>query len=184
MTDENGVFSAETVISATSALAAVVSAIYAWRASSVSQEALRIAKLDFKEKHGDIRPYLIDSMTWISQSQDRHYSAACLFSNASTSPITISRIELILHIFDPLNQASKVKLDPIQIDITLPMNLPQLTGQINLAPHTSVSGWLTFKIPKHFAGTKRVDRYEISGIDSMDKQISIDAYVVKQVEIA
>lgn len=184
MPNETNIYSTETIIAITSALAAVVSAIYAWRASTISKEALRLSQLDFKERHGDIRPYLIDSMTWLSQTGDRYYSAACLFSNTSTSPITISRIELILHIYNQSGESAKIKVDPIQVEIQLPMNVPQLNGQINLMPRTSISGWLTFKIPKHIATTKRVDRYEIVGIDSMDKIVSIDAYVVTQVEIA
>lgn len=184
MIDETKIYSMETIIAITSALAATVSAIYAWRASSISKEALRLSQLDFQERHGDVRPYLIDSMTWLSQSGDRHYSAACLFSNTSISPITISNIELILHIFDPSSKPTKIKIDPISVEIQLPKNLPQLNGQINLAPRTSISGWLTFKIPKHIANTKRVDRYEIAGVDCMDKIVSIDAYVVKQVEIS
>ncbi|MDO8990280.1 MAG: hypothetical protein Q7U91_11690 [Sideroxyarcus sp.] len=177
------IFSTETLVAAISAFAAIVSAIYAWRASSISKQALRIVQLDFNERHGVVKPYLIDSMTWLSQLGDRHYSAACLFSNTSTSPITISHIELVLHIYDPSNQVAKVKLDPVHVEIVLPMNLPHLSGQINLPPQTSISGWLTFKLPKHIAETKRVDRYEICGIDSMDKRVSIGAYVVKQVEI-
>ncbi|BBI98980.1 hypothetical protein FGKAn22_06730 [Ferrigenium kumadai] len=183
MASEINNFSAETIIAAVSAMAAVASAMYAWRASVIAKKALQIAQLDFNEKHGDIRPYLIDSMTWLSQAGDRHYSAACLFSNSSTSPITISNVELVLHIYDPSGKPVKIKVDPIQAITQLPKGLPQLNGQINLAPRTSISGWLTFKIPKHIVNTKRVDRYEIVGIDSMEKEVSIDAYVVKQVEL-
>ncbi len=184
MATGTNLYSTETIIAITSALAAVVSAIYAWRASTTAREALQIAQLDFKEKHGDVRPYLIDSMTWLTPTGDRHYSAACLYSNTSTSPITISTIELVLHIYDPSGESAKIKVDPVQVQMHLPMNLTQFNGQINLAPRTSISGWLTFKIPKHIANTKRVDRYEIVGIDSMDKEVSIAAYVVKQVELA
>lgn len=172
MANEGNILSTETIIAITSAFAAVVSAIYAWRASTISKEALRLSQLDFKERHGDIRPYLIDSMTWLSQSGDRHYSAACLFSNTSTSPITISSLELILHIYNPSGESAKIKVDPIRVEIQLPMNISQLDGQINLMPRTSVSGWLTFKIPLHIATTKKVDRYEIAGVDSMDKIVS------------
>ncbi len=184
MPNGTNIYSTETIIALTSALAAVASAIYAWRASRIAKEALRLSQLDFKERHGDIHPYLINSMTWLSQAKDRHYSAACLFSNTSTSPITISSIELILHIYNPSRESAKIKVDPVQVEIQLPMNIPQLNGQINLLPRTSISGWLTFKIPKHIATTKRVDRYEISGVDSMGKRIAIDAHVVEQVEVA
>jgi hypothetical protein len=127
MPNEANIYSAETIIAITSALADVVSAIYAWRASKISKEALRLSQLAFKERHGDIRPYLIDSMTWLSQAGDRHYSAACLFSNTSISPITISSIELILHIYDPSGRSVKIKVDPIQVGIRLPTDLPQFT---------------------------------------------------------
>lgn len=180
MQNEINTFSVETIIASISALAAIGSAIYAWRATVVSKEALRLSKLDFDERHGDIRPYLTDSMTWLSQEGDKYYSAACLFTNTANAPVTISSLGLILHSY---GNATKIKIDPIQVKIELPINLPQLNSSINLSARESISGWLTFRIPKHVVNTKRIDRYEISGIDSLDKKISIDAFIVKQIEI-
>ena len=181
MTSETNFLTTETIIAAASALAAIGSAIYAWRATAISKEALRLSKLDFDERHGDVRPYLTDSMTWLSQDGDRHYSAACLFTNTANAPITISSIELVLHSY---GDTTKIKVDPIQVKIEMPINLPQLNSSINLSARESISGWLTFKIPKHVVNTKKVDRYEIVGTDSMDKRVSIDAYIVKQLDIS
>ena len=183
MPDLAKISSPETITAIVSAFAAFASAIYAWRANVTAKKALHLAEIEFKEKHSDINTYLIDSMTWVAKEGDRHFSAACLFSNSSSSPVTILRIELVLHIYSPSEDAAKIKIDPYQIEITLPLNLPQMLSPINLAPRTTISGWLTFKIPKHVASTKRIDHYEIVGVESTGKQSTISAYVVKQVEI-
>lgn len=184
MTGSPGIYSTETIITTISALAALFSAIYAWRANVTARKALRLAEIDFKEKHSDIHTYLIDSMTWTSKTGDLNFSAACLFSNTSNTPTTILRIELVLHTYSTSpDESTKIKLNPQLAGITLPIDLPELSNPINLGPRITISGWLTFKIPKHIASTKKVDHYEIICTESTGKLSSINAYIVKQIEI-
>jgi hypothetical protein len=184
MTGSLYTYSAETITTAVLAFAALISAIYAWRANVTAKRALHLAEIDFKEKHGDVHTYLIDSMTWSSKAGDLYFSAACLFSNTSSTPTTILRVELVLHTYSASpEESTKIKLNPQFAEITLPIDLPELSNPINLGPRITASGWLTFKIPKHIASTKKVDQYEIISTESTGKQSSINAYIVKKVEI-
>lgn len=170
----------ETIIALVSALAAVISSLMAWHSAVTARNALKLAETDHREKHDNVRVYLIDGTCWQNNQVEDYVAFACSFTNSANAPNTIVRIDLIVHAYDDEGNLSQAILDPI-IQETPPLwDLKTLPVPINLEPRSTVSGWISFKMPKHLITKKRVDKYEIASVTSHGERVIVESYLLRR----
>lgn len=167
-----------TLVNLVASIVAIFSALAAWRSSKAARENLRMAKIDFEEKHDFIRAQLVDSVTWQSQQGDRIASFACNYSNAANAPNTLARLELIVSAINSNGTSITVVLDPTSEITITHRGFPQLNVPLNLAARSTVSGWVSFKLPAYLVETKRIDKYQISATTSSGVALTLDAHVL------
>lgn len=169
-------------VSVFAACASVVSAISAWRNARAARANLRMAKIEFQERHDSMTGTLIDGVCWDSPEGERIVSFACSYTNTANSASTVTKFELLVHakskdgtqitaVFDPSSNI-KPRLEVMQ----------KLTFPLNLQARTTASGWILFELPKYIIQTKIIDNYEIKATTSNQKSVSIDCYILKELE--
>ncbi|WP_162175052.1 hypothetical protein [Paraburkholderia mimosarum] len=126
-------------------------------------------------------PYLIDAVTWKS-SDSRMASFACSFTNGATTPNTLMRIDLVIHVYDKQGTPSEIILNPTTGDKPAPWNLTPLPIPLNLQPRSTISGWISFKLPKNLHDGRRIDRYQILAVTSTGERTTLDVYLLKTIE--
>lgn len=169
----------ELKISLLSALAALGSAYWAWSSARSARRALAIAEEDAMSKQESIKPYLISSLRWQGQDESIYVSFACTYTNGSSSPNTIEKIELIVHTFNAIGRANQLLLSPTQ---SIPKNseFSLLPVPLNIDSRTTVSGWLTFRLPTSAMGGLIIDRYEVSATTASGGRISLNTYLIME----
>lgn len=170
----------ETIISLVSCLAAVLSALVAWHSAATAKRALRLAETDHREKHDNLKVYLIDGACWRDEQSEDYVAFACSFTNSANAPNTVLRLELVTHAYDEEGNLSQAILPPIAQDAPLLWGLKPLELPINLEPRSTVSGWISFKVPKHLINNKRIDKYEIAAVTSLGERVVVESYLLRR----
>lgn len=166
----------ETKIAALAALAALGSAYWAWSSAKTARLALYLAESEYAAKSSNISVYLINSLKW-ARGGETFVSFALTYTNGSSSPTTINRVELVLHAFDMAGHGSTILLSATN-------NIPDgsefeiLELPINLAARASASGWATFLLPSKSMSGLLVDKYEILATTWEGEKVSLDAHIV------
>lgn len=173
----------ETLVAVVTTGAAVVSAVAAWRSQSIAKEAFRIARLDHRERHDDLKPYLIDGFSWKSRNGEKYVLFAMSITNSANAPESLVRVELKVYAYDSNGNSSHVILEPTPEIITdvIPWSLEPLASPLNLNPRHTVSGWIGFKLPKLFTTSKTIERYEIVGITATGIRVVTESYLLRTV---
>ncbi len=161
-------------------MAAGVSAVSAWINSRTTKTNLRMQQVDFEERHDSIRPYLIDGVSWNTPDGERVTSFACSYTNAANTPNTLIRFELIVDILANDGMRTSVVLDPFLEAIPSLHNIQRLAVPLNLPARSTASGWISFKLPRHLLGGKRLDKYQITAITSAGKALTLESYLLHQ----
>lgn len=170
----------DTLIAAGAAVAAIASAFYAYRSTDIAKRALKLSEADFREKHDSLMPYLIDAVTWKS-GESRMASFACSFTNGATTPNTLVRIDLVIHVYDKQGVPSEIILNPNTGSTPPKWDLTPLPIPLNLQPRSTVSGWISFKLPKNLFEGWRIDKYQILALTSTGEKETLDAYILKTI---
>lgn len=171
----------ELKISLLSALTALGSAYWAWNSARTARQALALSEEDAVSKREALNAYLINALRWEHEA-DEYISFSCSYTNRSSYPTTVERVELIVHGFDLGGTGSKIRIGPEQetpegsdfSTLQLPMNLPA---------RTTNSGWLNFRLPKLWATKFIVEKYELVATTWSGQKVAIESYIVmKQVQ--
>lgn len=170
----------EAIIVLVSAIAAVISALMAWHSAATARSALKLAEADHREKHDSLRVYLIDGTCWQNDQAEDYVAFACSFTNSANAPNTIVRIDLIVHAYDREGNQSQAILDPIIQEMPSLWDLKTLLVPINLEPRSTVSGWISFKVPKHLITNRRVDKYELASVTSLGERAIVESYLLRR----
>ena len=170
----------ETQIALVSAIAAIISALMAWHSAATARSTLKLAEADNKEKHETIKPYLIDGVCWQNDKLESFVSFACSFTNAANAPNTIVRMDLNVHAYDEEGNLSQVILDPIIEDTPSLWDLKKLPVPLNLEPRSTISGWISFKLPTHLVTKRRIDKYKIVSTTSLGKRAIVESYLLRR----
>ena len=170
----------DTLIAASAALAAIVSAFFAYRSADTAKRALKLGEVDFREKHDSLMPYLIDAVTWES-GESRMASFACSLTNGATIPNTLTRIDLMIRVYDKQGVLSEIIINPTIGNTPPKWDITSLPTPLNLQPRSTVSGWISFKLPNNFYENWRVDAYQVLAITSTGEKITLDAYILKTI---
>lgn len=84
----------ETILALVSAIAAALSALYAYSSSRTAQKLFSIAKAENDEKKLSIEAYLIDSALWRGQDNDTYVMFYLKFINSSSAQNSITAASL------------------------------------------------------------------------------------------
>lgn len=170
----------EIAIAIASCLAAIMSALMAWHSAATAKIALKLAETDHREKHDILKVYLIDGACWQSDLAENYVAFACAFTNSANAPNTVVRIDLIVHAYDEEGNLSKAVLHPIAQETPSLWDLKTLSVPINLEPRSTVSGWISFKVPKHLINKKKIDKYELASVTSLGERAIVESYLLRR----
>ena len=170
----------ETIIALVSCLAAVMSALVAWHSAASAKRSLKLAETDHREKHDSVKVYLIDGACWQSDQSDEHVAFACSFTNSATAPNTVVRIDLNVYAYDDEGSLSQAILQPMGEANPSLGDLKPFLVPINLEPRSTVSGWVTFKVPKRLLTKKRIDKYELTSVTSLGERAIVESYLLRR----
>jgi hypothetical protein len=172
----------DTIISAASALAALLSALYTASIVRLTKKSTEIAVDEHREKHEAIHGELTDSVSWETDEKTKMLAFACSLVNRATSLNTIIKIELHVHEYDNHGQLSKLILQPTPTDFPLEWNLQPFPSPLTIDPRSATSGWVSFRMPDHYAKGKIIDKYEIIFLNALGQRISLNQYLIRKVE--
>lgn len=173
-----------TIISVASAVAGLLSALYAASAARSAKRSAELARNDLAERMKGVQAYLVNGIQWAQPDQKEIVAISCTITNLSSLPNTIVRTELTLHEYEGTGEASKLMLPPSKIDNPPGQALQHFEVPINLAPRTTVSGWLCFVMPNAFAKSKTIDKYELSFVDSNGRRTAIETFLMHRIAYA
>lgn len=166
----------EMKIAALSALAALGSAYWAWSSARSARRTLSIAELDARSRKESLRAELVNALRWATDDVE-HIAMACSFSNSSTLSTTIQRVELHVSGFDAHGEFSMLRLPPNgsspENSNHSPLPLP-----LNIGERSTVSGWISFRLPSHWMSKFVVDKYQLIATTHSGHQLTVDAYIV------
>lgn len=148
-----------------------------------SRKAVAIAKADYDEKKLSIKPYLIDSFTFV-QSNNEYCFFAISYTNQSSSPQSFQKLELIIEFVDSNGIHSKASTGPCN-DVhpsSVQPSYEKLKTPLNLQPKETISGWLTFKIPKTCSQKLDIERYTVQGITADGQNVNAESIILRHVE--
>jgi len=174
--------SIETLISASSAVAALLSALYAIRSSRVAQRALEIAEHDHQAKKESLKLYLIDGFNYKNSDNKYIFAFNATVTNLSSENNSIERLELVISFIRKDNTLGHIILqhnDSLYsslkgIDVT-PFKLPHEVGS-----KAAISHWCLFLFSKEFLSNNRIDKYTIRVTDTAGNMSEKHSYLVKE----
>ncbi len=170
----------ELKISILSALAALGSAYWAWNSARTARRALAFTEEDAITKREALKADLINSLRW-QRSDCEYISISCSYTNSSSYPTTIERIELVAHGFDLAGAGSQLRMSPgnetpDRSDFSL------LVPPLNLPARATSSGWITFRLPKVWVARYIVDKYELVATTWSGQKVAIETHIVMKQE--
>ena len=170
----------EIKISILSAIAALGAAYWAWSSARTARLALALSEEDARSKREALKAYLINALRW-GKSAKEYISFSCSYTNSSSNPTTIERLELVVHGFDLAGNGSQVRLQPEQ-ETPEGSELLLFPLPLNLQARSTLSGWLTFCLPKPWINSFLIDKYELVATTWSGQKITLESYIVMNQE--
>lgn len=166
----------ELKISILSALAAIGSAYWAWSSARTARRALALSEEDAASRREALKAYLINSLRWDHDGKE-YISFSCSYTNSSSYPTTIERIELVVHGFDLPGTGSQLLLQP-STEQPEGSEFVLLTLPLNLQARMTLSGWISFALPKIWINQFIVDKYELVATTWSGQKITLESHIV------
>lgn len=161
-----------------------MSALFAGHSAITAKRALKLAETDHREKHDSLKVYLIDGAGWQTDQFQDYVAFACSFTNSANAPNTIVRIDLHVYACDGEGNLSEAILHPILLETPSLWDLKPLLMPINLESRSTVSGWVTFKLPRHLVSKKIIDKYELACVTSLGERATVESYLLRRLSHA
>lgn len=166
----------ELKISILSAFAALGSAYWAWSSARTARRALALTEEDAVSKREALKADLINSLRW-ERGDSEYISIACSYMNSSSHPTTIERVELVAHGFDLAGAGSQLRLPP-EKETPDRSDFSLLAPPINLQARATLSGWITFRLPKIWITRYIVDKYELVATTWSGQKVAVETHLV------
>lgn len=170
-----------TLIALASAVAALLSAMYAISAARSAKRSADVAERQYADTAAGINAYLIDAFSWMDQDKRHIIAIGCTLTNLASTQTSIVRTELRIHKYSSTGEASSLVLRPIVTDSVPGDNLERLKDSLNLPERGTVSGWLTFHLPSTFTAKHIVDRYELQFTTATGYRTGISTHIMRKV---
>lgn len=175
----------ETIVSALSAIAALLSALYAFRSNVLAKKALALAEDDYYSKKENFKLYLIEGINYLTKEGIYIFAFNVSVINKSTINNTIFRIELIINFIRDDESIGKVILQHngelssfIKGHNVSPFNQPT-----EVAAKSSLANWCLFTTDNKLADFGVIKKYTLKVTDTFGNITSTDSYIVKEYRI-
>lgn len=166
----------ELKITILSAIAALGSAYWAWNSARTARRALAFTEEDAVSKREALKGNLINALRW--QRDDCEYiSLSCSYTNSSSNPTTIERIELVVHGFDLAGTGSQHRQSP-EHEKPDRSDFSLLVLPLNLPARATSSGWITFRLSKPWMTRYIIDKYELVATSWSGQKVVIETHIV------
>ena len=177
-------FDFNTILSTASAIAALLSALYAANSAHSAKRSADTAEREYNDTISGIQAYFVDGFSWRASNDTHLVALGCTLTNLASVASSIVRIELRLHEYNTSGASSILILLPVIADAPAGRTLEPLPNPVNLSERSTVSGWITFKIPDTFASDRTIDKYELQFTTSNGFRTSISTHLMRQIEYA
>lgn len=171
-----------TLIAVAAAVAALLSALYASVQARHAAKSASLALQDHRERHESMQAELIDGIGFETSAKECMVAIACNIINRAIAPNTVSAIELHVHEFSDDGKASKLVLRPITTELPRIWALQPFPSPLNLAERSTVSGWVSFRIPDNFASKRTIDKYELVFRNTLGHRAAVELHLLRKIE--
>lgn len=172
---------ADQQIAAFAMIAAVASAFYAWRSHRTASKALKIAESEQKEKHSGLSAYMIDGVAWDTEKSERMVSFACSISNTANAPQSITTSDLHVFAYNSDGNMSEIVLKQTTEGSPAIWNITKLAIPADLPPRSTLSGWISYKIPDRVLDSMSIDRYQLQFMTSTGERAVLNKYLIQRI---
>lgn len=172
----------ESLISACSAIAALISALFAIRSTRIAKRALLIAEDEYKSKKEGLNIYLIEGVNYLDANEGYIFAFNTSVANQATLANTIKRIELIITF---IREDETIGNSIIQHDSSLcesivghhvsPFKLP-----MEIQGKSAQAGWFLFSLSKAMKKFGRIDKHTLRVTDTQGNASEATSYLIKE----
>jgi hypothetical protein len=163
-------------------IAAIFSAIYAYRSNRLSKSALQIANQSYQDKQANFNLYLIDGFRWTEESTKRKFLFFhCTIKNKSENKSTYKATLEIEYIRND-NSVSRLILDhePYLKEFIPQQTLTIFPVNIRIEEKGMESKWLIFEQPDLVLKEYRIEKYSIKVSDTSGNSESTNCFILKE----
>lgn len=170
---------------ATAAIAAILSALYAFNANRISKKSYKISKKSYNDKQANFKLYIIDSFRWITKGDNSRKILLfhCTINNNSENKNSYKASLTIEYVRED-NSVSRIILEhnPDLKDLIKNDNLTIFHTDIRIEEKGMESKWLIFEQPNIISKKLRIEKYMIEIIDTENNKENIDCYMLKDIK--
>jgi hypothetical protein len=172
----------ESLIATCSAIAALISALFAIRSTQIAKRALLIAEKEYNSKKEGLNIYLIEGVNYLNPDEGYIFAFNTSVTNQATLANTIKRIELIITF---IREDETIGNSIIQHDSSLcesiaghhvsPFQLP-----MEIQGKSAQAGWFLFSLSRAVRKFGRIDKYTLRVTDTQGNVTEATSYLIKE----
>ncbi|MCD1632116.1 DUF4352 domain-containing protein [Marinobacter shengliensis] len=147
-----------------------------------SRRALKLSEQEVSERKLPIISYLIDCFVFYN-GDEKFCSFAISYTNQSSSPRTFSSLILEAEFVDNEGVSGKAISEP-SLEVEPPglsYGYKKLEIPINLPPKETVTGWISFKLPKGEDRAFHINSYRVVGRSPDGGEAELYAFLMRLV---
>lgn len=162
-----------------SALAAVLSAVWAWSSARSAAQSHQLALEQGAKQKPNIDMYLIDSeQLGADAGTDTTYRFRLRMTNLSEAPNAIVQLFLEIEYARGNSRGLQLTLPHQPVDDGASFRLPKL-----MQPKDSVDGWVTFTLPNELRQGARAETYQVTLMDAEANRFSVRPIIIPQRQV-
>lgn len=154
--------------------------IVSWRGYVLAKKANHIAEQNYKAQIKEISPYLIESMKW-KDDEKIYVSFAVSYTNEATIQNSISDIRLKLHFNSSQKKYPDLTIPPSTVSPEFGGQYKTLNFPMLLTGRETISGWVTFALPKQTLNNTTVEAYKLEAITATGNVVTTKTNLVTYV---
>lgn len=173
------------LVASLSAIAALLSALWASRSYGVAKEALRIAQLERTAKDSSVEVHLVNIFSVTTEAREKYIVTSLLYTNRSEVSDSIVRVEAILNYSADCVKTNAVVSPTKEIPHKKVLEgLDFVTPPVVLPARGAVSVSLCFQVPRFLTRERTIDSYELEAITASGSVVSVSSRVAGEVSDA
>lgn len=176
----------ETLISAASAIGALVAAFYAFGSKQIAEKALSIAKEEYSSKNVKLKLYLVDGINFTTKNTAYIFAFNISVINPATVSNTIYKLELIINFIrsDSTIGSFILQHNPDLHDAIVGHEVTPFIIPKEVPAKSATTNWCLFSCDNTFSKFGRIDKYIIRVTDTTGAVCEVDSYLIKEYRLA
>lgn len=171
----------EYIISAVSAIAALLSALWASISYRMAKQALEIASRERGAKESNIDIYLEQIFLTINKEKNNFILSKLIFTNKSEVSDSITRIELIVgYLVNNIQTNIVIGAKHQDLNFKTISNINVTVPPFSIAPRGSHGCWVCFEMPNRVTQSKRINSYKIEALFASGAEVSVEPRLVAE----